>query len=121
MPKKPRVQEQRYNGDRHVLDRLTPTVFAALAGAAALAVFGVAFAAGRVTAPSTKPSPPARRALRATGAPLSLPHLSQAVPLAALRPAPAPVVQRAPALPKPQIRRKKPARTGAPVDITGSG
>lgn len=114
-----------------MLDRLTPTALAALA-AAALALFGGAFAAGRLTAPSAKTDTPTLGPAPSSGAAASLPHLSQAVPLAAFRPAPAPAIRtvsvpakaapRKPTpKPKPKVQRSQPRQPTTPVDITGSG
>jgi len=107
-----------------VLDRVTSTGFAAAAGAAALVVFLLAFAAGRFTAPSSAASAPALAPLHSSAPAISLPHLSQAVPLAGLRQAPAPVVRSVPAAAAPivpRVRRSKPKKPGGPVDIVGSG
>jgi len=105
-----------------VLDRVTSTGFAAAAGAAALVVFLLAFAAGRFTAPTSAARAPALAPLRSSGSAVSLPHLSQAVPLAGLQQAPAPVVRSAPARPiVPKVHRTKPKKRGGPVDIVGSG
>lgn len=106
-----------------MLDRFSSTAFVASAAAAALAVFALAFLVGRMTAPSsTGATGPALAPLHAPRATVTLPHLSQAVPLAGLRSAPAPVVQPAPpVVAPPRVHRSKPKRAGAPVDIVGSG
>lgn len=102
---------------------MTSTGFAIAAGAAALVVFLLAFAAGRFTAPSSAASAPALAPLHSAGPAIALPHLSQAVPLAGLQQAPAPVVRPAPAAAPvvPHVRRTKPKKRGGPVDIVGSG
>src|SRR5262249_32185443 len=84
----------------------------ALTAAAALAAFGGAFAAGYLTAPSSHAATPTLGAARPSTAPLALPHLSQAVPLAAFHPAPAPVVRTVsgPVPAKPQPAKPKPAK-----------
>jgi hypothetical protein len=102
-----------------VFDRLTSTSAAALVALAAIALLVVAFGVGRMTAPSSASGAPALSPARDTSAPLSLPHLSQAVPLAALTEAPAAPPPRV--VIKPRIQRSKPARPGGPVDIVGSG
>jgi len=106
-----------------VLDRVTSTGFAAAAGAAALVVFLLAFAAGRFTAPSSAARAPALAPLHSSGSAVSLPRLSQAVPRAGLQQAPAPVVRSAPARRPivPKVHRTKPKKRGGPVDIVGSG
>jgi hypothetical protein len=112
-----------------MFDRLTSTSAAALAALTAAVLLAVAFGVGRTTAPSDAQGAPAFSAARGTSAPLSLPHLSQAVPLPALAatPAPARVATPKPAarvatpVVKPRIHRSKPASPGAPVDVVGSG
>jgi hypothetical protein len=114
-----------------MFDRLTSTSAAALAALAAAVLLAVAFGVGRMTAPSDAQGAPAFSAARGTSAPLSLPHLSQAVPLPALADTPAPAPARvatpkpatrvATPVVKPRIHRSKPASPGAPVDVVGSG
>ena len=106
-----------------MLDRVTSKGFTAAAGAAALVVFVFAFAAGHLTAPSSAASAPTLAPLHSSGPATSLPHLSQAVPLAGLQQAPAPVVRPAPAAAPivPSVHRTKPKKRGGPVDIVGSG
>jgi hypothetical protein len=104
-----------------MFDRLTSTSAAALAALAAVALLVLAFGVGRLTAPSAAGSAPALSPVRGTSAPLSLPHLSQAVPLPALTAAPAPATRPAAPVVKPHIHRSKPASPGAPVDVVGSG
>src|SRR4051794_11134132 len=130
----PDVRSRRRSGKtRGVRDRLSSTAFAVAASAAALVVFALAFLAGRLTAPSSAATAPTLAPLPASRAAVTLPHLSQAVPLAGLRSAPAPVVRPAPAVRRvpavrpaqavapPRVHRSKPKKRGAPVDIVGSG
>jgi hypothetical protein len=108
--------------ERHVLDRLTSTPAAALAVLAAVTLLVAAFGVGRLTAPSDAPGAPALSPVHGTSAPLSLPHLSQAMPLAALAATPAPVTRPAARIVvRPRIHRSKPKKPGGPVDIVGSG
>jgi hypothetical protein len=99
----------------------TAAAAAVLAGAC-LVVLALAFLAGRLTAPAHSASGPELRPVHATGAGLSLPHLSQALPLPALA---APVTKPKPTVvvkaPKPVVHRTRPKHAGAPVDIVGSG
>jgi hypothetical protein len=98
---------------------LSTPALVALLGGACLVVLAGAFAVGRATAPSGRHAAPALVSVSGSGAQLSLPQLSQAVPVPALAATPRPP---APATaPKQVVHRTKPKRAGAPVDITGSG
>jgi hypothetical protein len=99
----------------------TAAAAAVLAGAC-LVVLALAFLAGRLTAPAHGATGPQLQVVHGTGAPLSLPHLSQALPLPALaaaatKPKPRVIVR----APKPVVHRTKPKHAGGPVDIVGSG
>jgi hypothetical protein len=102
------------------LAALPTAAAAAVLVGACLIVLAVAFLAGRLTAPAHGATGPELHAIHGTDAGLSLPHLSQALPLPALaaaaRPAARPVVT-----PTPVVHRTKPKHAGGPVDIVGSG
>ncbi len=105
------------------LAALPPAAAAAVVAGLCLVVLALAFLAGRLTAPAHGAAAPPLRVVHGTGAALALPHLSQALPLPALAPAPAkprPIVKVVKA-PKPVVHRTKPRRAGGPVDIVGSG
>jgi hypothetical protein len=97
----------------------TAAAAAVLAGGC-LVVLALAFLAGRLTAPAHAATGPELRVIHGTGAGLSLPHLSQALPLPALAPAAKPPAKVVTA-PKPVVHRTKPKHAGGPVDIVGSG
>lgn len=103
-------------------DRLASTnVKVALLGVGCLLVLALAFGLGRATAPGAKAAP-ALVPVAGSQAGLSLPHLSQALPVPAL--AAAPVVEKPPparATISPVIHRHKASKPGGPVDIVGSG
>lgn len=102
------------------LPSLPTAAVVALLGLACAALLACAFAAGRVTAPSDRHAEPALVPVAGGGAQLSLPQLPQAVPVPALAAA-APPPAAAATAPKQVVHRTKPKRSGAPVDITGSG
>jgi hypothetical protein len=106
------------------LASLPTAALAAILGAACLAVLAVAFVAGRMSAPSHATAATSLTAVRLDSTGISLPQLSQAVPLPALAAAPAVAPTTAPAtpaVPVQHVQRTKPAHAGAPVDIVGSG
>jgi hypothetical protein len=102
------------------LASLSTTVKAGLLAGGCVAVLALAFALGRATAPAPEGGPSLVSVASSQGG-LSLPHLSQALPVPAL--AAAPVAKAAPArVPiTPVIHRKKATKPGGPVDIVGSG
>jgi hypothetical protein len=106
-----------------------PTRLAALPTAAAAAVLAggclivlaLAFLVGRLTAPAHAAAGPELHVIHGSGPGLSLPHLSQALPLPALAAAAKPPVAAVVVAPKPVVHRSKPKHAGGPVDIVGSG
>jgi hypothetical protein len=116
-----------FNGKEmtRMLDRLPIPAAAALLGAAALAVLAIAFAAGRMTAASGTQTAAALTPVRSSAASLSLPQLSQALPLPALAAEPvtttANVTTTAAVTVQPQVSHRSRSKAGGPVDIVGSG
>jgi hypothetical protein len=104
------------------LAALPTAVAAAVLAGACVIVLALAFTAGRLTAPAHGSGGPELTAVHGKGAGLSLPHLSQALPLPALaaaatKPKPTVLVK----APQRVVHRTKPKHARAPVDIVGSG
>jgi hypothetical protein len=103
-----------------VKERLASTnVKVALLGAGCVVALALAFGLGRATAPGARAAP-SLVPIAGSQAGLSLPHLSQALPVPALAAAVA-RPSRPRATISPVIHRHKASKPGGPVDIVGSG